>query len=446
MKKSIVILLIIVQIALLFIFQNIYFLYKEFEKIDVSIEKQRLTMMKNIKKMKGIFSILSIVTGILLVLSGIYLGFLYKKSKGDVKVKNIPLLENYLVELKDSQVELRDMVEQQQEKVLKEEELSKSIINNINSAIIFLNNFNKIDIFNLVAEKLFSKSFAHAKNNTVDEILKLFPELVKFINQNKDQRVSSEILSGDKIFWLDIIPMERIGALVMIKDITDERKRDEINRKNKNFIMLGEMTAFLAHEVKNSLGAIYGYSRTIETEIKQMEKSHLNNKINKVNREINLLATMMESFLNFSKPVSIEKKEKIDLTRLLRKIAKEQKMKIDLTDPEIILESDPVLINSVFSNLILNAKEAEAKKIEVNVKEGEFLEVFFKDNGKGIEKRNWDRVWLPLFTTKEKGTGMGLSMVRKILNSLQADIQLVSSDEKGSVFKIVFYSQRRKDK
>jgi len=446
MKKSIVILLIVIQIVLLFIFQNIYFLFKEYEKIDESDAKENLKIMESIKKMKRMFSILSIIMGIFLIVSGIYLGFLYKKSKSDIKAKDIPLLHNYLAELKDSQVELKDIVEQQQEKVLKKEELNKSIINNINSAIIFLNNVNKIDIFNLVAENLFYRSYAHAKNNTIEQILKSFPELIEFINKNKGMRISSEIMSADKIFWLDLIPMEKIGVLIMIKDITEERKRDEIERKNKNFIMLGEMTAFLAHEVKNSLGAIYGYSRTVESEIKQMGKNHLVNKINKVNQEINLLSVMMEGFLNFSKPVSIEKKEMVDLKRLLRKIAKEQEIGIEFSEQDIILETDPVLINSVFSNLLLNAKEAEAKQIEVDFKDGEYLEIFFKDNGKGIEKRIWEKVWLPLFTTKEKGTGMGLSMVRKILNSLHGDIQLLNSNQEGSIFKIIFYPHYDKDK
>jgi nitrogen-specific signal transduction histidine kinase len=444
MKKSVVILLIVVQIILLFIFQNIYFLYKEFEKVDVTDVKKNLSIMDNIKKMKSIFSILSILTGIFLIITGIYLGFLYKKSKGDVKVKDIPLLQDYLAELKDSQVELKDIVEEQQEKVLRKEELNKSIINNINSAIIFLNNAGRIDIFNLVAETLFSRSYAHAKNNTIDEIVKTFPELVKFINKNKDNKVSSEITSTDKIFWLDLIPMEKIGVLIIIKEITEEKKREEIESKNKNFIMLGEMTAFLAHEVKNSLGAIYGYSKTMEIEIKKTGKNQLVDKINKVNKEINLLSVMMEGFLNFSKPVSIEKKEQVDLKQLLKKLAKEQGLGIDFSDKEMELETDPVLINSVFSNLLLNAKEADANKIKIDFKEGEFSEIFLQDNGKGIDKGIREKIWLPLFTTKEKGTGMGLSMVRKILNSMQGDIQLVRSGQDGSVFKIVFFPQPAK--
>jgi nitrogen fixation/metabolism regulation signal transduction histidine kinase len=446
MKKSVVILLIVVQIILLFIFQNIYFLYKEFEKIDVNDVKKNLTIMENIKKMKRIFSILSIITGFFLIITGIYLGFLYKKSKGEINVKEIPLLQNYLSELKDSQVELKDILEEQQEKVLRKEELNKSIINNINSAIIFLNNFNRIDIFNLVAEKLFSKSFAHAKNNTVDEIFKTFPELVKFINKNKNLRISSEIASTGKIFWLDLIPMENIGVLIIIKDITEDRKREEIESKNKNFIMLGEMTAFLAHEVKNSLGAIYGYSRTIESEIKKSEKKQLVDKINKVNKEINLLSIMMESFLNFSKPVSIEKREQTDLKQLLEKLADEQGLGIEFLDKDLKLETDPILIKSVFSNLLLNAKEAEATKIKIDFNEGEFLEIFLKDNGKGIQKEIWEKVWLPLFTTKEKGTGMGLPMVRKILNSIHGDIQLVKSSSEGSVFRIFFFPTTGKNK
>jgi nitrogen-specific signal transduction histidine kinase len=67
------------------------------------------------------------------------------------------------------------------------------------------------------------------------------------------------------------------------------------------------------------------------------------------------------------------------------------------------------------------------------------VEIRIKDNGKGISEKIKDKIWFPFFTSKEKGTGMGLALVRKIITSLNGDIQLVDSNQSGTIFKIVIY-------
>ena len=203
--------------------------------------------------------------------------------------------------------------------------------------------------------------------------------------------------------------------------------------------MLGEMTAFLTHEVRNSLGAIYGYTKSIGTEIRKFGKEGLGRKVSKVNHEIEFLSRMMESFLSFSRPVRVEKKEKINLKDMIRKIGRENKVKVKLQQRDIFFHSDPVLINSIFSNLIINAREAKAGQIHIVFKDDPHLEIFFMDNGKGMEPNISEKIWYPLFTTKENGTGMGLALVRKIIHSLRGDIQLVKSTPKGTTFKITFF-------
>jgi signal transduction histidine kinase len=282
-----------------------------------------------------------------------------------------------------------------------------------------------------VAEALFSQSYANAKNNFLSKILPGFPEIVTFIDRHNDKKISREITSDEKIFWTHLNPIDKIGVLIIIRDITDERKREEIDRRNSNFIMLGEMTAFLAHEVKNSLGVICGYTSTIKSEKKKTEK---------INKEIRFLTDMMESFLSFSKPVTINKKEEMDLVPLLKRIADEKEVSIEVEDKPVTLENDPVLIQSIFSNLILNSKEAGADRIKITLKKGKNFEIFLKDNGKGIDPKIREKIWYPFFTTKDKGTGMGLASIRKIINSLNGEILLKNTGSSGTTFKIIFYS------
>ena len=265
MKKSIVILLLVIQILLLILFQNLYYLFKGFEETDISQLTNESKLMRNLKSMKTIFNGLSILLGLLIIASVIYLVVVYRRTKHEDKIKDLPPLHNYLLELRDSERELKDIVEKQQVDVIEKEELNKSIINNINSAIIFLNNKERIDIFNSVAEALFDQSYANAKNNSINKIMIKFQEVIGFIEKNKDKKISSEIESNEKIFFVDLNPIDKIGRLIIIKDITEEKKRELINRRNKNFIMLGEMTTFLTHEIRHSLGVIYGYTKTLKS-------------------------------------------------------------------------------------------------------------------------------------------------------------------------------------
>jgi signal transduction histidine kinase len=432
MKKTTTILLLVIQFFLLIIFQNIYSLFKEFGEVDLVKIRDPYRLMENIKGITRMFSVLFIVTSLFFIATAVYLGFQFKKSKLKPEIKGIPPLQDYLLELKGSETELKDLVEKQQVHVVTKEELSKSIINNINSAVIFLNRSGRIDIFNAVAEQLFSQSFANAKNNLPVKVLAKFPEIIEFLEKNEDQKISKEIITNEGIFFVDLNPIENIGQLVIVKDITEEKKREEIDRRNSNFIMLGEMTAFLTHEVRNSLGVIYGYTKTIKTD---------KNKTEKVNKEINFLTAMMESFLNFSRPIEVEKKQEVNVAELLEKLSGEVGVTLSLKSGDLILESDPALLRSVFSNLLLNSKEAGADQVITTFKKkkNKDIEILLQDNGKGIDAGVKEKIWYPFFTTKEKGTGMGLAIIRKIVNTLKGEISLAKTDPGGTTFKIIFY-------
>jgi signal transduction histidine kinase len=439
MKKTTIILLLVIQIVLLFIFQNIQTVFKEIEEIDITKIRNPYKFTEDIKRIRKIFSALAIAMGLLVIGTGFYLVILYKKSRTKPEHDAIPPLQDYLLELKGSETQLKHLVEEQRVHVTEKEELNKSIIDNINSAVIFINQGGRIDIFNTVAEQLFSQSFANARNSFPAKILSGFPEIVEFVQTHKGEKISREIAANEGIFFVDLNPLENIGQLLLIKDITEEKKREEIERRNANFVMLGEMAAFLAHEIKNSLGVIYGYTKTIKGD---------REKTGKVNKEVNFLTAMMESFLNFSRPVRVDIEETIDLVDLFKRIAAERDIEIELDsdrgEADLSIKSDPALIRPVFSNLLLNSREAGADRVTVTFKtfkkdKTKNLEIILQDNGRGIDDRIREKIWYPFFTTKEKGTGMGLAIIRKIITTLNGEISLEGTGPGGTTFKIIFY-------
>lgn len=498
MKKSFIVLIIIIQIIALFVFENMYSLFKNLEKGEIaniiadseiqaelyifktlrqlpisdhsgyfdqilsnkqgkysrqitkSGKKQILLLRKQLatnssllfkktlqstqleafRSVIKILSSLTIFLGIFIIACCMYLVFLLRKKGPTKNTETISPFQDYLLEIKNSELELKSQVAEQSKSSIKIEELNRSIINTIQLAVIFTDTAGKIEIFNPAAQKYFGRSFANAKNNSLAEVLQDYPELLACISTSQHEN-STEIESSNRIFYINVVPVGTSGRLIVIRDVSSERKKENIQRLNANLIMLGEMAASLAHEIRNSLGVILGYSKAIRTEP---------GKTAKITREIHFLSEMMESFLKFARPVEMVKYIKISLGPIIAACAATQNLAVKLPPKDLQIESDPLLLNVIFSNLILNAGQAGAKHLKVEFSPGENAAIIISDDGPGIAAAVKDKIWLPFFSTRDKGTGMGLATVKKLVSTLNGDIQLINDGKPGATFRIVFYT------
>jgi nitrogen-specific signal transduction histidine kinase/preprotein translocase subunit SecG len=498
MKKSFIALIIVIQVIALFVFENMYSLFKELEKNEVASiiaasdmqaelhvlktrlrslppgpsgyfdqvlpvagapdsrqivnsDKNQVLLLKKqlnadssllfkktvrsvqldtfrsvIKTLAGLTAFL----GIFIIACGIYLVILLRKKGQAKNAETISPFQDYLLEIKKSELELKDLVAAQSKSSTKIEALNKSIISTINLAVIFADAAGKIEIFNPAAQKYFARSYASAKNNSLAEVLRDHPELLAFISacQKKD---SAEIESAGRVFYTDVVPVGTSGRLLVLRDVSSERKRERIQRLNANLMMLGEMAASLAHEIRNSLGVILGYSKAIRSEP---------GKTAKIAREIHFLSAMMESFLQFARPVQKAKQVKTALGPIIAASAAANNLALVLPEKDLQIESDPLLLNVIFSNLALNASQAGAGRLQVEFGADENAVITIRDDGPGIAAAVRDKIWLPFFSTRDKGTGMGLATVKKLVSALNGDIQLVDDGKPGAKFRIVFYS------
>ncbi len=308
--------------------------------------------------------------------------------------------------------------------------MNRSIINTVHLGVIFISAEDKIEIFNPAAQALFQRSLASAKNNSLAAVLQAHPALTAFI-RSSERKSSAEIESAARIFYVDVVPVSDSGRLVLVRDVSDERNKEKIERQNANLMMLGEMAAALAHEIRNSLGVILGYSKAMRTEPE---------KTRKIVREINFLSEMMESFLQFARPVEKISRRKTDVGKVIVAAAAAQEMAVDMPENTLQLKSDPLLLNVIFSNLVLNARQAGAASLKVRFSDRTTPELTLADDGPGIAAAIRERIWLPFFSTREKGTGMGLATVKKLVSALNGDIQLVDDGQPGAKFRIVFYN------
>jgi signal transduction histidine kinase len=214
---------------------------------------------------------------------------------------------------------------------------------------------------------------------------------------------------------------------------------------------LGTMSAGIAHEFKNSLATISGYAQMLRDDALPPEPhAHAQ----KIVLESRLLTQVVSDFLMISKPLAIVARP-VDLGLLVRSIMDDlaqlepfKQVAFGLEGEFVDVEGDEVLLRQAFTNLLRNSCEAlpgEPKAGSVRVsaqcaREGEtnFLAIRVADTGEGIRAEGRDKIFLPFFTTKKSGTGLGLALVQKIVVSHNGRIALEeSAPAQGATFSIL---------
>ncbi|MEO0268008.1 MAG: GAF domain-containing sensor histidine kinase [candidate division WOR-3 bacterium] len=227
-----------------------------------------------------------------------------------------------------------------------------------------------------------------------------------------------------------------------MEEIVKEKTRELI--KSEKFALIGQMSSVIIHEIKNLLSGISAMSEFIllkSSEEKICETAKI------IREEIEKGLKNLSNILEYVKPLKLDfKKRKIE--EVIEKVITlskgffegkdiEIKVEIDKNLPEILLDEDR--IKEVFINLISNAAHAIEKRgfiIIRGYKEDNFIIVEVEDNGIGIKKEDIDKIFEPFFTTKPKGVGIGLAIVKKILEYHLWEIGVQSEVGKGTIFKI----------
>ncbi|WP_457642576.1 two-component system sensor histidine kinase NtrB [Persephonella sp.] len=260
-------------------------------------------------------------------------------------------------------------------------------------------------------------------------------------------------LAGDEIEQLSL------SFYIMVVSLKDYlRKLDEAHRERETLncmATMGEMSAKIAHEIKNALYAIGNAANYM--------KNNIDNELVKefsevIREEVNRLNEMTVSFLNFSKLIE-PKMEKGYLNEVVKKSVDLLKEDLLYENIDIILDLDENLpefkfdknlIKQVIFNLVLNSLDAlketnkHHKYLKISTKYDEKFDktrsvfLIVEDNGIGIKDEDKDKIFKPFFTTKPDGTGLGLPMVYKIIFSHNGLIYMNSEYGKGTVFTVEF--------
>jgi signal transduction histidine kinase len=210
--------------------------------------------------------------------------------------------------------------------------------------------------------------------------------------------------------------------------------------------VLNEISAGIAHEIRNPLSSIKGAAKLLSDHLKERSNSQYMKYFTIITDEIERLNTILTNFQFFTKPIKIEK-ELVSINEIIQKTVKlaeidllNIKIQLDLSDNMKMIQADAVSMKQVFLNLIKNAADAcdsDGKLIIKTEYNPPWVKISFSDNGIGIPSESINHIFEPFFTTKTKGMGMGLTISQRIIQSHGGRIEVNNILPKGTQFSIL---------
>ena len=230
----------------------------------------------------------------------------------------------------------------------------------------------------------------------------------------------------------------------MIDDLEDSAERLAKTEREQAW---QEMAKQVAHEIKNPLTpmrlTVQSFQKNSDTKKGDDQKDKLNDFCDTLIEQIDTMSNVATSFSDFATlpKTQLEKTDIVEATKKVVEIFEQNNISLETSSENIFIKLDKEQWIRVMTNLIKNSIQAIPHDREpiINVKITESLKtvkVIVSDNGLGVSKNNRDKIFEPKFTTKSDGMGLGLGIVRSIINSHRGKISYKSKSRKGTDFKI----------
>jgi polar amino acid transport system substrate-binding protein len=243
--------------------------------------------------------------------------------------------------------------------------------------------------------------------------------------------------------------------LLFIEDYTQRYKYESITRQEAKMIAVGELSAGLAHEIRNPLGMIKSYIYLIRKKLSDSVSMHA---VQVIDDSVDSINNLIENLLGFSR-LSREKTDVVNVEELVWSMVMLEHKNLEKNNIDIQVDmnlengselpvNEDVLkltIVNLFNNSIdaLAQVQREEKQIHIKVWETEDrLLLDFADNGSGISGENLEAVFNPFFTTKETGTGLGLYILNSEIRGINGTITAESTEGQGTCFHVTLPIER----
>jgi signal transduction histidine kinase len=332
------------------------------------------------------------------------------------------------------------------------EQLSDQIVSSLTAGLLVVSTSGQVEILNPAGRQLLGLpsgdlplqfrellSGAAPLADVLDECLRSGQAIVR-------RTLQLSTPSGATHFGVTVSPLagegHSKGVICLFSDLTAVVDLEEQLRLKDTLARLGELTAGIAHEFRNGLATIHGYSRLIDLAVLPPRYRPY---VEGIRQETESLGQVVTNFLNFARPEQIAF-HPIDLRELLQRTVDDTvnelagPARVAIEGEFAVVQGDDVLLRRAFSNLLRNAVEAcEGAGITPAISvvgeadpHGRFVKITVNDNGPGIAENVAGRVFRPFFTTKARGTGLGLAIVQKVVVTHNGRVSVGASPTGGA--------------
>lgn len=353
---------------------------------------------------------------------------------------------------------------------MRKERLYENILTNLNDGLIVISKDMKVITINSALESICSISAAHYLNKSFlyfSEHNSHLIEIVQKTLQTGQTIFDFEYSFFDKLgrsFPVDITASPLLeendcinGVILVLRDLRRIKELKDRVQLHEWLANMGTMASGMAHEIKNPLGGIRGAAQLL---VGELERAELKEYLNVIIKEVDRINNIVENFLDFTKPKRINFKT-VNIHKIIEEIMLLQNESPLMKNIQIKQNYDPSLppveadegkLKQVFINLIQNSLEAmknngvltlttklysdfqilsKNKKVPTRM-----LLVEIKDTGEGLSGDIMNKLFTPFFTTKSKGTGLGLFISHRIINEHRGGLKLTKNKDKGTTAKV----------
>jgi|APSaa5957512535_1039671.scaffolds.fasta_scaffold07602_9 PAS domain S-box-containing protein len=298
-------------------------------------------------------------------------------------------------------------------------------------------------------ETIGSSIFKHIPIENQDSIKQSFEDWKNFgrvggleiVMQRNDKTTFPALISASSLYDEK---GDLIGSNSSIVDLSEinQAKKEIQQEKFKRLMAIGELSSRIAHDLRNPLSVIKNTVELLQLDLGENQNIKIKNKFDRITRAITRINHQVENVLDFVKEKPL-KFEDASLNSILNfvidKIIIPPNITINMPKNDLIITCDFEKLEIVFINLITNAIQAMSNKGVINIRSrdiGNDYVIEFDDDGLGISTKYIDKIFDPLFTTREIGTGLGLPSCKTIIESHNGKIDVISSPKIGTIFKI----------
>ncbi len=328
---------------------------------------------------------------------------------------------------------------------------AQGVLDNMSDAVIAVNERGEIILFNRAAELLLGRTAADAFGKDCQA----WPEICDWLDRTRASGENRDIdpatlVIGDRTRFIQASvhalhdPLGGVDmAFIVIRDRTEQKYLEDQVRRHEQITAMGHLAAGVAHEIRNPLNAIGMIAQRLRREFTPKEADEEYGQLTAtLHDEAKRINEIIQQFLAFSRPAPLARSE-VDMTDLISRVTTLIRTEADSRQVSVTVDcpagiqayGDAPKLQQALLNLLQNSLAACSTGGHIHVVcavEGSTLILRIEDDGIGIPRENLNKIFNLYFTTRESGSGLGLSIVQQIISQHQGTIDVTSQEGQGT--------------